>query len=227
MGNSFCNYLIKDLDKNGLDCKQEKKKILNKNSDSGLFSEREEMLIKGSKKNNPTNGEIISNPIICLMEDSIDIRKNLEEKIKNFAFIIKDDEFEAVYLKILKNVNLNPLSESNLICNELNNEDEKTYNNSESQSNNLYNNNNLCKNNDLKIMHGNNSNFAIQFINDEEKKYFKGEFNSNLQKNGFGILINKDNSLYEGNWENDKACGFGRFIDKTGNFYEGNFENIL
>jgi len=207
MGNSFCSCDIKSLDKNGIIFIKEAKtdnKILN--NDIQVF---EKLHVRGPNK-------IFTKQTNCFLDDEVNF---LEENYKKFSNLISEEKFNEIYFKILKNANLNPLSESNNNeYAELNNDDYKTHNNSQSQ------------NEDLKtrqLIFNCSKKPSIEFLYDEEKKFYRGNFNKDFQKHGYGVLINKDYSLYEGNWENDKACGFGRFIDSSGNYYEGNFENIL
>lgn len=206
MGNSMCSCDIKSLDKHGISFQRDSAKKVDK-IEIDAISLKNEIFVKASNK-------FISDEKMSFIIDE----SNFETQIKNFAKIISAEEFESIYLSILKNANLSPLSESNNLCNELNNEDYKTHNNSEShsQDKNLF-----------QAEFNSKKKTAIELSNDEEKRFYKGDFNAEMQKHGYGILINKDNSLYEGNWENDKACGFGRYIDGSGNYYEGNFENIL
>lgn len=209
MGNSICSCDIKSLDKNGISFQRDQAKK-QENIEIDAISLKDEIFVKASNKN--ANIENLEEKKTNFIDYNL-----FETQINSFAKIISNDLFDSVYFKILKAANLNPLSDSNGY-NELNNEDYKTHNNSEShyQDKNAF-------ISDCNI----SKKTVIEFTNDEEKRFFKGDFNPQMQKHGYGILINKDNSVYEGNWENDKACGFGRFIDSSGNYYEGNFENIL
>jgi len=216
MGNSICNCDIKSMDKNGISFQRTDKSTKNaadKNeiNNNSLTLMEEETLVKASNK-------FITQNKTEKKRSFLDDQNNFATQIKNFATIIANEDFEKFYFNILKNANLTPLSESNTHS-ELNNEDYKTHTNSESHSHD--------KNNFQSELFHMKTTTAIEFTYDEQKRFYKGSFNADMQKHGYGILINKDNSLYEGYWENDKACGFGRLIDGSGNYYEGNFENIL
>jgi hypothetical protein len=41
----------------------------------------------------------------------------------------------------------------------------------------------------------------------------------------YGVLAFKGQSLYEGEWENNKANGFGILIHPDGNYYKGYFQD--
>jgi hypothetical protein len=45
------------------------------------------------------------------------------------------------------------------------------------------------------------------------------------KRNGRGQLIYPDGSVYEGYWLNDKREGFGRFVDVSGDVYEGEWKD--
>jgi hypothetical protein len=72
--------------------------------------------------------------------------------------------------------------------------------------------------------------FSFDPIKFPSGEIYKGGWNSNKKRQGFGISISADgNTLYKGNWENDKIGDFGLFLEKNGNYYlgqikEGKFE---
>ena len=55
---------------------------------------------------------------------------------------------------------------------------------------------------------------------------YSGEWNPlTKERHGRGIQLWKDNSMYLGQWKNDKTNGKGKLILSTGEYYEGDFIN--
>ena len=73
--------------------------------------------------------------------------------------------------------------------------------------------------------------FEVPPIKFPSGEIYKGNWDStNNKRKGFGLSISSDgNTLFKGNWENDKIGDFGLFLEKNGNYYlgqikEGKFE---
>ena len=59
----------------------------------------------------------------------------------------------------------------------------------------------------------------------ENGAIYAGCWNNQNQRHGRGTQIWTDGSIYEGNWENDKANGKGRLIHGNGDYYEGEWKD--
>lgn len=57
-----------------------------------------------------------------------------------------------------------------------------------------------------------------------EDYYFVGYVHKDSRiRYDYGVIAFKGGSLYEGNWDNDKANGHGQLIHANGEYYVGNF----
>merc|ERR1711935_387811 len=62
------------------------------------------------------------------------------------------------------------------------------------------------------------------YKNIHENAIFYGQFSGGL-RHGLGIIVDNDNSIYEGEWANDKIEGYGAKITPERDYFMGNFVN--
>lgn len=210
MGNKICSCDMKQIEAFGINLSRNKNNNQAEDySSSNVNTMRDELAIKANNKN----------------MENLEAQK-FEEKISKLGKYYSEDDFNILYTNILKKADLKEGLDKQMSSNDNNflnfnnrnnfvSENTKSNNNEESQAFMDLNN---------KIFLNNFARAPIEL--NSENRIFKGEWNSLGQKHGFGILIINKTSLYEGEFENDKATGFGRYIDSEGNYYEGTYINF-